>query len=89
MSDKSNAQPSSAGGSGLMFARLPGGRFIANLNIGAKLSLAFGLLVVFTVMLVVLNYIAGNAATLRINTTSDVRADHADRVASRRPTCCA
>jgi len=44
-----------------------------NLNIGARLSLGFGLLVLLTLLVVVLIFVAGQNATQNINLTEDVR----------------
>lgn len=53
--------------------RLPGARWFKNLNIGTKLNIGFGLLVLLTLIGALVSYIASSQATLQINTTQEVR----------------
>ncbi len=55
------------------YANLSATRLLSNLNIGRKLTLGFGILVSLTLLLVLLTYGAGTAATVRINQTDEVR----------------
>jgi hypothetical protein len=62
----------------------PGMRSFNNLNIGLKLNIGFGILVLLTFLGVGLTYIASQEATLNINLTEAVRVPARDRVREQR-----
>jgi CHASE3 domain sensor protein len=51
----------------------PGGTFLRNLNIGTKLTLGFGLLVILALVVVGFSYWGSSQATEKINRTDEVR----------------
>ncbi len=57
----------------LFLDRLPGVTFLKNLNIGRKLTLGFGLLVLLTLLGVLFSYIGSSQATTTIDRTGEVR----------------
>ncbi len=58
----------------LMLAdKLPVAQFLKNLNIGRKLTISFGILVILTFLSAGVSYLGSYRATTKINTTADVR----------------
>lgn len=55
----------------LVFTKVPGARFITNLNIGPKLTLGFGVLMVLLGLVLVLSTIGNRQATAKINRADD------------------
>ena len=55
-------------------SRSPGARLLGRLNIGRKLTVGFGILVLLTLATIALSALGGNSATREINRTSEVRA---------------
>jgi CHASE3 domain sensor protein len=53
--------------------RLPGVQFFRNLNIGRKLGIGFGILVILTFLSAGVSYLGSGQATTKINRTDDVR----------------
>ncbi|MBI1881927.1 MAG: HAMP domain-containing protein, partial [Chloroflexi bacterium] len=56
-----------------LLTQLPGMRSFNNLNIGLKLNIGFGILVLLTFLVVGLIFVASQAATQNINLTKEVR----------------
>jgi len=56
-----------------LLSRMPGMRSFNNLNIGMKLNIGFGILVLLTLLVVGLIFVASRQATQNINLTEDVR----------------
>jgi signal transduction histidine kinase/CheY-like chemotaxis protein/CHASE3 domain sensor protein len=54
--------------------RIPGGRFFANMSIGGKLTVGFGILVMLTLVVVGLSFLSSDAAYQKIETTKQLRA---------------
>jgi HAMP domain-containing protein len=54
-------------------ARSPGARLLGRLNIGRKLTVGFGILVLLTLATIALSVLGSNSATREINRTSEVR----------------
>lgn len=58
---------------GSIYTRIPGVKEFNNLNIGAKLNIGFGILVLLIFLVVGLIFVASRDATRNINLTEDVR----------------
>ncbi len=56
-----------------ILTRLPGVKFLNKLNIGWKLNIGFGILVILTLLVVILSFIGSREATTNINLTGDLR----------------
>jgi CHASE3 domain sensor protein len=59
---------------GIVFSRLPGGRFFAYMSIGGKLTVGFGILVMLTLLIVGLSFLSSDTASQKIETTYQLRA---------------
>ena len=56
-----------------IISRIPGVRSFNNLDIGSKLNIGFGILVLLTLLVVGLIFVASQEATQKINITEDAR----------------
>jgi signal transduction histidine kinase/CheY-like chemotaxis protein/CHASE3 domain sensor protein len=54
--------------------RVPSGRLFANMSIGGKLTVGFGILVTLTLVVVGLSFLSSDAALQKIETTNELRA---------------